>query len=323
MEAAKSWTAPGVRGGLFIRMSTPPKFPEWHSDISIFTPDSNAAQETYPLGGSAAIMSEFKGKVNARGIDDFKVVVTNTPYNGALEIPRDFFRRDQTAVIERKVNEFSRQGPRHWRKVVTQKILDGETNNAYDDQTYFSTTHSSGLSGTQDNDLSIDISDLPVPTAAHGSTTSPSADEAGEIVMLMIEKMLSYKDDVGEPMNEDLLNFMVMVPTNFWKAFTSAVSDKNLSSGRTNTLVGVQENEGISIKVVSNTRLTWTTKLVLFASGPESMALIKQQEGDMEIGEELLDSAHYKNTKNFRWQADASRGTGYGLWQHAVLATLT
>src|SRR5690606_24399057 len=101
-------------------------------------------------------------------------------------------------------------------------LLNGASSLGYDGSYFFATDHSEGSSGTQSNKISVDISGL--PAQVHGSTTAPSVEEMQQAILAGIAKMLSFKDDQGEPMNENAQRFLVVVPVGLYLVAVAAVS---------------------------------------------------------------------------------------------------
>jgi phage major head subunit gpT-like protein len=119
-------------------------------------------------------------------------------------------------------------------------------------------------------------------------------------------------------MNEGASKFLVMVPVTFASAALSAVTNPVLTSGRTNTIV----NSDFDISVVTNSRLTWTTKFATFRTDGNVKPFIRQEEEEVKIKAIAEGSELEFNENKHHYGVNASRNVGYGYWQHACLATL-
>jgi len=105
---------------------------------------------------------------------------------------------------------------------LTTLIVNGASSVCYDGQYFFDNDHSEGDSGTQSNALS----------GAAATGTQPTAAEAEAALMACVAAILGYKDDQGEPMNEDAKAFRIMVPTVYLAPFAAVLGATTLPPGR-------------------------------------------------------------------------------------------
>src|SRR5574337_1067484 len=200
----------------------------------------------------------------------------------------------------------------HWAKLLSALIIAGESAACYDGQYFFDTDHAEGDSGSQSNDLTSDVT----------TTTAPSAAEMETAILKSVEAILGFKDDQGEPMNEEAMRFLVMVPTPFMAAAAAALKNPVIvdsNGSRTNTIASIG---GFSFELAVNPRLTWTTKFATFRTDGQVKAFIRQEEEGVTVsaiaeGSEL----EFKENKH-EYGVKAIRNVGYGYWQHACLTTL-
>lgn len=190
-------------------------------------------------------------------------------------------------------------------------IINGETTPCYDGKAFFSTTHSEGKSGDQSNLINIDISTL--PTKVHGSKTTPSIEEMQQAILKGVAQLLSFKDDQGEPLNENAHTFMVMVPISLYLVATKAIALPSSPDLNTQGLP-----EGLQLKVVSNARLTWDDSFVVFRTDGSVKAFIRQEETEVVIKAKAEDSEFEFDNDAHQYGVDAWRNVGSAYWQHAV-----
>jgi len=288
----------------------------WVDPLSMLF-QSDQGSETYKWLGMAPAMRRFIGGRNAKGFRENGITIENLSFEATMEVLVKELRRDKTGQILVRIREMADRTNSHWAKLLSDLIISGESNVCYDGQYFFDTDHSEGDSGTQDNDLSIDISELSVNQ--HGSTTAPSAEEMELAILQTVQAILGFKDDQGEPMNEGANNFIVMCPVPFMSAALAAIKNPILTSGRTNTIATAD----FKITPVVNPRLTWTTKFATFRADGNVKPFIRQEEKEVELkaiaeGSEL----EFKENKH-EYGVDADRNVGFGYWQHACLGTLT
>lgn len=288
----------------------------WIGPISTYF-KSDQESEEYAWLGSSPVMREWIGGRLAKGLTEKSITIRNKKYESTMEIPVDWLRRDKTTQIEVRIREMAARANAHWASLLTTLIIDGESNTCYDGQYFFDTDHSEGSSGSQSNDISVDISALAVGN--HGSTTAPSVSEFAESIMNGVQTIVGLKDDVGEPRNELASNFLVMVPTSLWRVARSAVAAPVIDGGDTNTIPLM---DGFRISVQVNPRLTWTDKFAVFRTDSDVGAFIRQEEEGLKVAAIAEDSELEFNEDVHRYGIKAIRNVGYGYWQNACLVTM-
>lgn len=280
---------------------------------------SDQASETYNFLGQSPAMREWIGGRQAKGFSGQGVTIVNKHYEATLEIAKRDARRDKTPQIMARVQEFADRGQTHWGSLVSTLILAGDSTACYDGQYFFDTDHSEGDSGTQSNDISVDISAL--PAVAHGSTTAPSMEEMQQSILAGIAAILGFKDDRGEPMNEGARTFVVMVPAALYPAALAATATMATAALGNNMNPNVLSRFSVSVEM--NTRLTWTTQFAVFRTDSPIKALIMQTEQDTELKAKAEGSEYEFDNDAWQFGIDAWRGVGYGYWQRACLVTMT
>lgn len=284
----------------------------WVDPISmLFTSDQ--ASETYAWLGQSPAMREWIGGRHAKGFRDNGITIANKKYEATLEIPLDWMRRDKTGQIQVRIDEMAQRANAHWAKLLTALTEAGESAACYDGQYFFDTDHSEGDSGTQSNDISVDIV----------TTTAPTAAEMETAILTATQKIMGFKDDQGEPMNEAARRFVVMVPTPFMAASAAALNNPIITTGSTsftNTLVNLG---GFSYQLAINPRLSWTTKFALFRADGGASSFIRQEEEALMISALAENSEEEFKHDRHLYGIKALRNAGYGYWQKACLVTFT
>ena len=288
---------------------------EWINILSMLF-QSDQGSETYKWLGMAPAMRQWVAGRHAKGFRENGITIENLDFEATMEVLVKELKRDKTGQIFTRIREMADRTNSHWAKLLSDLILNGESAVCYDGQFFFDTDHSEGSSGIQSNDISIDISEL--PTNQHGSTTAPSPEEMEIAILQLVETILGFKDDQGEPMNEGAKEFIVMVPVPFMKSALAATKNPVLTSGKTNTIVSAD----FSIIPVVNSRLTWTTKLAAFRSDGNVKPFIRQEEEPVSLDAIAEGSELEFNHKKHHYGVKTSRNVGFGYWQHAALGTL-
>jgi phage major head subunit gpT-like protein len=277
---------------------------------------SDQESETYPWLGMAPAMREWIGGRQAKGFRENQVVIANKKYESTMEVPVDWLRRDKTGQIRVRIAEQTERANAHWAKLLNQLIIDGEAGVCYDGQFFFDTDHSEGDSGTQDNDIAVNIT----------TTTAPTTGEMETAILTAIQQIIGFKDDQGEPMNENAQRFLVMVPVPFMSAAAAALGSSiivDASTSRSNTILTLSSMAGFQVSLAVAPRLTWTTKFAVFRADGQLGAFIRQEEEDITVDAIAEGSEEeFKNDRHL-YGIKAIRNVGYGYWQKSCLVTFT
>ncbi len=288
---------------------------KWIDQISMyFTSDQD--KEEYAWLGMTPALQEWVGGRNARGFRENGLEIKNLHFEATIEVLVKLMRRDKSGQVMVRIRELARRANTHWASLLTSLIQNAESTVCYDGQYFFDTDHSEGDSGTQSNDITTDISEL--PASVHGSATAPSPEEMQQAIIKSITQTLSFKDDQGEPMNEDATDFLVMVPTGLYIPANNAISMPRVAGVSTQT----DMPEGINIRVAANPRLTWTDKFATFRTDGEVKPFIRQEETGAIMKAKAEGSEFEFDNDAHQYGVDTWRNVGYGYWQHAVLNQL-
>ena len=276
--------------------------------------ESNQESETYKWLGQAPAMREWIGTRQEKALREAGVTIANKTYEGTLEVLLDEIRRDKTGQVMVRVRELAQRTNAHWAKLLTDLLIAAESTACYDGQYFFDTDHSEHDSGTQDNDITSDIT----------TTTAPTAGEAETAILKSMQQILGFKDDQGEPMNENAKSFLVMVPVAFMSSFAGAIGSEiivDASTSRTNRILTLGSLGGFTVELAVNARLTWTTKFATFRTDCETKALIRQEEEGVSMSALAEGSEEEFKNKRHLYGVKAIRNVGYGYWQRACLTT--
>lgn len=216
--------------------------------------------------------------------------------------------------MQARVNELADRTTAHWWSLIAPLIVNAESAVCYDGQYFFDTDHSEGDSGTQSNDI----------TSAAATPANPTAAEMIKAIMASVEKMIGYKDDRGEYVNENLTEFYVVVGTGLMKHALEALTQTRVSGGDSNILI---EQDSFRFRVEASPRLSsWTTKFAIFSTQGTQKPIIRQQRKpnnaapgysvDGMLMETLwLDSEHCKKHDECLVSVETERAAAYGDWK--------
>jgi phage major head subunit gpT-like protein len=280
--------------------------------------NSDQASETYNFLGQSPGMREWIGGRQAKGFSGQGITILNKHYEATIEVAVKDARRDKTPQIQARVNEFADRTDTHWASLLSALLLAAPSTVCYDSQFFFDTDHSEGDSGTQSNDITVDISGL--PAQVHGVVTAPSVEEMQQSILTGITQILTFKDDRGEPMNENARSFVVVVPPGLYMVAVAACS--------TLTTAALQQNLNpniiamMRVDVQMNPRLTWTDSFAVFRTDSEVKAFIRQTEQEVELKAKAEGSEFEFDNDAWQFGVDAWRGVGYGYWQRGCYVVM-
>jgi phage major head subunit gpT-like protein len=305
-----------IRGMYFARLEQNPGLAWVNAVSNLF--DSDQASENYAFLGQSPTFREWLGDRNAKGLRSSAFEIRNKHYESTLEIAVRDARRDKTGQISARVNEWVDRSLSHWASLLSTLLINGATTVCYDGQYYFDTDHSEGDSGSQSNSITVDISNM--PTQTHGaSAAAPSVEEMQYMMLSGISQILGFKDDQGEPMNENATQFTVLVPTSYAFTALQAVSGiPTANSAVANLNPNVLAN--FTVNAAVNPRLnTWTDKIAIFRSDSPIKGLIRQQETAVDLKVKAEGSEFEFDNDAWQFGIDSWRAAGYGYWQRACL----
>ncbi len=306
-----------IRGMYFARLETNAGLP-WVSGLSNMF-GSDQSSETYAFLGQSPGFREWIGGRQAKGLSSNALTITNKHYESTLEVAVKDARRDKTGQIQVRVQEFADRSVTHWASLLSSLLLNGASNVCYDGSYYFATDHAEGKSGTQSNSISVDISAL--PALVHGTATAPSVEEFQQALLACIAQILAFKDDKGEPMNENAKEFIVKVPVSLYLIASAAVSAVTTTALQQN--LNANLIAGLKISVVMNPRLSiWTDKFSVHRVDSPIKGMICQEEKSTELKVKAEGSEYEFDNDAWQFGLDSWRSVGYGYWQRACLVTL-
>lgn len=298
-------TSRAVVGAIMNRLEQGPS--GWVNSIGMRMP-SDQATEHYAWLGATPAMREWIGGRLAKDLRENTWDVRNKPHEATLRVKKDELRRDKFGQLQIRINELADRASAYPAKLMSNLLIAAESTACYDGQYFFDTDHSEGDSSTQSNDITFDSV----------STTAPTVPEMRDAIMKGIQQIVGFKDDQGEPMNENATTFEVHVPISMYATALSAVMLPVVDAGAAN-IIAAQKN--FKIVVVPNVRLTWTDKIAIFRTDADTKAFIVQEEVPLEVdaiaeGSEL-EFTHREHLYGVYW----SGAVAFAFWQRACLVT--
>lgn len=279
---------------------------------------SDQISEQYPFLGQVPRMQEWIGGRSKTSLRGQSLTIENVHYEATIQFALRDLRRDKSGQIQARIGEFAQEGMAHWGTLVSTLIQNGASSVCYDGQFFFDTDHAEGDSGTQSNDIQVDISTLPV--SLNGTVTAPSIEEMQQSIVKGIAQILSFKDDRGRPMNSNARSFLVTVPVGLWVTAQAAINSITTASLLSNQNPNIIP--GVSIDLQMMPELTWTDSFAVWRTDSPIKGLIRQNETDAELRIKDETSEYAFDNDAIEIGIDAWRGADYGLWQRACYVTM-
>lgn len=282
--------------------------------------ESDQDSEDYGWLGMVPQMSQKAGEKKFSQLRDVDWTVRNVEYQAGIALPKKHILYDKTTQVQTRVNELADRTNAHWWSLIAPLIIAGESAVCYDGQYFFDTDHSEGISGSQSNDITHDVT----------TTTNPTATEMIDAILEGVESIIGFKDDRGEPVNEGMSEFVILTGTGLLKSGLKALSQTNVSNGESNILI---EQGSFKFRVVASPRITWTDRFALFCTQGTQKPIIRQQRVPNNPAPgynmdglllEMLwtDSEHCKKHDECLVSVETERAAAYGDWKKACLVTL-
>lgn len=169
---------------------------EWIGDVSGEPFPSNQASETYNWIGMSPVMREWIGGRQARSFSEQEVIIKNKDFEATIEVLVHELQWDKTGQVMIRIRELADRTNAHWAKLLSTLLIDGESKTCYDGQFFFDTDHAEDDSGTQDNDITYDVT----------TTTAPTAAEMELAILKAVSQILGFKDNQGHAVAEVIIS---------------------------------------------------------------------------------------------------------------------
>lgn len=280
-------------------------------DLIAWRSPSNQKTEEYAWLGATPVVREWIGGRQAQALREAGISITNKRFESTIGLDVDERRRDKSGQAAIRIGEMAERVAEHWSQLLTALLVADPL--CYDGQNFFDTDHSEGESGTQVNELSAtQISTLAITAAA-----SPTPIEMASAITNVVQYMLAYKDDRGQPMNANAREWAVMVPPNMWSAAEQATQLPIILSGGA-AINNLLTNVSMSFRVIVNPRLTDDDLFYVMRTDASGKPFIMQEEL---FETSTKDESFDQNRILFGVKALRNVGTAY--WQYCANVQLS
>lgn len=195
--------------------------------------------------GAVPAMRQWIGARSAKTPLSFNYSVSLNKYEDTLLIPLDWIKNDKTGNVQSSMSSLATRYRIDWPAALVAALLNNAASGtAYDGVAFISDSRTIGDSGTIDNNLTYDAS------------ATPTAQEAAAAILQAFNQMTGFKDDRGQPCNEDMTDVTVVAcgGTGAAAALRQACVDSILlgTTPAPNPVMGL----GVNIRFVASPRIT-------------------------------------------------------------------
>ena len=274
---------------------------------------SDQASEEYAWLGQVPKMSEWIGTRQLEKLRAANLIIKNVHFEASLNLAVKDLRRDKTPQIRTRISDLAESASQHMYELLVSLMNNGAATVCYDGDFFFDTDHDEGDSGNQSNDLALSATDAALPTQA----------EMAGLIIELLEALYGFKDDRGRAMNRTARSFVVVVPVTYWGTAQAAVSNQILGAASGASVSSPLQSMPVQIEVVAEPDATAQTIQLFRTDGRMKPFIAQTEQGTMQLKSKAEGSEYEFDTDHHAHGVDVWHNAGYGLWQFAVLGTVT
>lgn len=197
---------------------------EWIAQAAQTLTANQPRGHTYGMTGTLPGWQETKGPITSRTLDSWQFSIAPKQFHNSIAFHRWDIDFDQFNTLRPQIAQLGETAQALRTKLVMSVLTNGTSTACFDGANFFSASHIWGSnSGTQSNNVTIDISDLGAVSVANSGTV-PSPEEARKVLLRAGRTMLSFKDSEGNPQPvSGTANFVVVAPLELMEAFAAGL----------------------------------------------------------------------------------------------------
>jgi phage major head subunit gpT-like protein len=267
--------------------------------------------------GMVPALRRWVGSREAKRVLAYAYTVITDKYESTIDIPLDWINNDKTGQVAQAAGQLVRRYNPQWISARVAYLL----NNAasllcFDGKAFFATDHSWGDSGTIDNKIVYNGS----------SANNPTAIEAASAIVAAYNAMMAFKDDRGEPTNENMSKAVLLVPAGVATTIASAVYQA-VKQDRLDTGAGVLDNpvKGLpcAFEVVSTPRYTQSRMLMINDSPDACPLAFIENKADFSLTSKANGSDYAHDSDAWQYGIKAVGEAGFGRFTDAISTEFT
>jgi hypothetical protein len=300
----------------------------WLTDLCMSTTTNQPQGETYGLLQAIGGFQKWQGPVTADSLTMWNKSVKPDSYHNSVFVPRLEWSFDHFNVIKPQVQEMGQSAENFKFKLVSDRINNGASEAGIDGANFFSTTHSWNGGANQSNLVSTNLNDL--PANVRGTSTNPSAEEAGRLMMKGARTIIGFKNTRNEAQIVPSARFLVMVPMKYVEPFAEAIGQTTYSYGVGNPIATLsQANLNLTFSVVANPLLNdagsgpFETSIAMFRVDAPMKPLILQELSPLNLNILAEGTEHWVKNNNALVMATWEGASANWMWTSALKLTMT
>ncbi len=269
---------------------------------------SDQKLEEYVLLDNVPSLRAWTGSRQEKEVGENIVTVANRKFESSVKISLDVLNRGNSDRVIEKVSQLATAAQNHWNKLVIEKLISATAENAYNGNVFFSSQNN--------NNITVDISTLPIPSAEQGSITAPSTATMQLAIKAGIESIQNQVDGDGEPIAEGATQFASIVPVGLSGANLDASTSKFLSNGASNSLAA-----GYSLGHYATPRLNANASSFYVVHTASQVPTIIRQSERMNVS--MLGAGSDYATLNDAWLFTIMASRNVGLYDYQNICRVT
>jgi hypothetical protein len=255
------------------------------------------------VGNPPPMVREGKGKSLGERLREYELDIDNDIFSTFIEVTERERRLDKTGQVQRKIDMLPMQAQRHWNRFVTEAIEGNQA--AYDGNGMFGSRTVGGKS--QDNTIDAGLA----------ASNDPTETEMIDLILDAQNKINSFVDESGDPMNQGAERIHVMVPTKHGPIARKAIEKNLVNSGESNILDQMQ------VTYSTNHLLDNDNYIYVFAADGLNPPILLKQLFSPELITFGRSSDYFKANYKMRFKVKAERGISPFFWESAVRIDLS
>ncbi|WP_437225010.1 Mu-like prophage major head subunit gpT family protein [Planctomicrobium sp. SH661] len=268
---------------------------------------STGSDEQYGMLGSLPGMQEWLSERQFAQVKAAEFTIKNKEWENSIRIEKNHIDDDRIGLYDPVFEQLAAEAAYHADELTVQLIENGTDKECFDGQYFFDTDHVWGDSGSNNNDLTSDIT----------TVASPTEDEFRSAYHKMRAAMLGFKRDNGKPYHRPTVGAMtdleLYVPPGYEEIAVKALQKTLVNQGETNIVLDRP-------RIVTCTYFTKTDRIYLFRTGQPLKPFVFQARRPLQRQMKGMDDREFKDVK---FMCDARYNVGYLAWWNAVTLQFT
>lgn len=229
-------------------------------------------------------------------------------FESSIELPKDWIDNDKTKLVQQRINDLAARRIQHYGKRAAALI--NENGNCWDGKAFYANDHSWG-GNTVDNNL----------TKAAATGVVPTALEFAEAVFAAYTALISFVDDKGEPINEDITELSITCSPTLAAAGLQGITNSQIDtgSGTMDNPINALKGLGITLKLIASPRLTSAVKFQTSITNGSHVPFVLGRNAKSALATAKAAGSDFEHDKD-AWSFGVKEvtGDGYGNFTDSV-----